>query len=468
MTIAERAVNVHDELGAGRLRHEILGVRLRHSKHDVGVETSSASTRHPHHELTYIETGEGTGQLGADLLRVRPGDVFLMPPETFHRHRDPAHFGIWALSFRTQLLRQSGFHSMSEALASGEPTRLSVPERDRAHWEARFRYLFSELNGERVPDEATVQAIVRSILLDFERISQGGGIRDISGRRRLLDAVFDYIDAHYREPVSLRDVAGEMNFSPAYLTDLVRRETGKPIHQWISERRLHAAQLSLAETDRSMATIAEDVGFRDSTYFGRLFAKRFGQTPRAWRETRRGNQDVCGSAGRWGLPPTSGAVERYACVRELGERLGELQIREDMERAVLDVTYASFAPSLAQILRRAAAKKQSTVVMQNGACDLAQFPPPYDVDGALPMVVDGQTVVAQDLLHSPQHEHRRIGQLGYHSLLIAPIMISSECVGAIRILERKSRAFSEHERLLLATIGVLAGLAMRRALPDRK
>ena len=77
------------------------------------------------------------------------------------------------------------------------------------------------------------------------------------------------------------------------------------------------------------------------------------------------------------------------------------------------------------------------------------------------MVVEGQTVVAQDLQRSPLETHRRIGYLGYRSLLIAPVMTASRCIGAVRILEREPRAFSEHERALLAMIGAISGLAMR-------
>lgn len=77
------------------------------------------------------------------------------------------------------------------------------------------------------------------------------------------------------------------------------------------------------------------------------------------------------------------------------------------------------------------------------------------------MVVAGQTIVAQDLQRSPLETHRRMGCLGYRSLLVAPVMAASRCIGAVRILEREPRAFSEHERALLAMIGVLAGLAMR-------
>ncbi len=98
-----------------------------------------------------------------------------------------------------------------------------------------------------------------------------------------LKEVFDFIDTHYYEPINLSDVAQVVGYAPAYLTDLVRRQTGKTVHQWIVERRMAQACSLLLETNQSIEQIAEAVGYRYTGCFFRQFRISFGMTPQVWR-----------------------------------------------------------------------------------------------------------------------------------------------------------------------------------------
>lgn len=101
-----------------------------------------------------------------------------------------------------------------------------------------------------------------------------------------LRQVFNFIEANYHQPIGLRDVAKALSYSPAYLTDLVRRQTGQAVHQWITKRRMVAACSLLLETNQSVEQIAETVGYRYAGCFFRQFRQSFGITPQAWRDTQ--------------------------------------------------------------------------------------------------------------------------------------------------------------------------------------
>ncbi|OWY67137.1 AraC family transcriptional regulator [cyanobacterium TDX16] len=99
----------------------------------------------------------------------------------------------------------------------------------------------------------------------------------------LLSKVFEFIEARYCDSISLREVAEAVGRSPAYLTDLVRRETGKTVLSWIVERRMAEARCLLLETGQSVEQISEAVGYFDRRHFSRLFLRFHGLTPQAWR-----------------------------------------------------------------------------------------------------------------------------------------------------------------------------------------
>ena len=103
-----------------------------------------------------------------------------------------------------------------------------------------------------------------------------------------LQEIFDYIEAHYHESISLIDVATEVGYSSAYLTDLVKRHTGTSINRWIIKRRLAAAEALLKESDYSIERIAEEIGYLNPGHFFRQFRKYVGTTPKVWRKAHRG------------------------------------------------------------------------------------------------------------------------------------------------------------------------------------
>ena len=99
-----------------------------------------------------------------------------------------------------------------------------------------------------------------------------------------LSEVFNFIEANYHQPITLSDVAVAVGYSPAYLTKLVRRQTGKTVQRWIIQRRMAAACYLLLETPEKVEEIAARVGYQCAVHFFRQFRQYQGTTPQAWRK----------------------------------------------------------------------------------------------------------------------------------------------------------------------------------------
>lgn len=96
-----------------------------------------------------------------------------------------------------------------------------------------------------------------------------------------LELVFQFIEAHYGQSITLCDVARDARYSPAYLTDLVRRETGKTVNHWIIQRRMVEVHRLLLETNQSVNQISETIGYNNPGHFFRQFRQHYGTTPQA-------------------------------------------------------------------------------------------------------------------------------------------------------------------------------------------
>lgn len=99
-----------------------------------------------------------------------------------------------------------------------------------------------------------------------------------------LSEVFEFIEAKYNKGITLCDVAKAVGYSPAYLTNKVKQETGRTVNRWIIERRMAEALLLLSTTKQSVEQIATTIGYQNTCHFFRQFRQYQGTTPQAWRK----------------------------------------------------------------------------------------------------------------------------------------------------------------------------------------
>ncbi|WP_427157760.1 response regulator transcription factor [Aliinostoc sp. HNIBRCY26] len=105
-----------------------------------------------------------------------------------------------------------------------------------------------------------------------------------------LKEVFDYIEAHYHEGITLSDVAEAVGYSAAYLTNRVAKETGDTVNGWILQRRMAAARPLLKNTDKTIEQVATALGYQNACHFSRQFRQHHGLPPKAWRKQQQSSQ----------------------------------------------------------------------------------------------------------------------------------------------------------------------------------
>lgn len=133
------------------------------------------------------------------------------------------------------------------------------------------------------PTAAAVEEWVRAVLdecLKAVEASQAALRSEVIGQAKR------YINQHFREPVSLEDVAREVHLSPFYLSRLFKEKEGVNFVDYLTRLRLEEAKKLLAQTNDTVAAIAEQVGYAEANYFSRIFRRHFGMSPSEYRERR--------------------------------------------------------------------------------------------------------------------------------------------------------------------------------------
>ena len=98
-------------------------------------------------------------------------------------------------------------------------------------------------------------------------------------------SVLRYVEEHYRDG-SLTEIAGQLHYELPSLSRLIRQKTGKNYTDLLQEKRLSQAAWLLRNTDKNVDEIANAVGYENLSYFHRLFAARYGLSPKKYRDCK--------------------------------------------------------------------------------------------------------------------------------------------------------------------------------------
>lgn len=97
-----------------------------------------------------------------------------------------------------------------------------------------------------------------------------------------------YFSSERPQTVGLPSVAycaNELNLSPNYFGDLVKKETGKTAHEFIQLKLIDEAKERIFDTNKSLSEIAYALGFKYPQHFTRVFKQYVGVTPMEYRSS---------------------------------------------------------------------------------------------------------------------------------------------------------------------------------------
>lgn len=100
---------------------------------------------------------------------------------------------------------------------------------------------------------------------------------------KLLVNYFDSQETHINGLPSVRQLAEKLHFSPKYLSDLLKQETGKSAIEHIHYHLIEKAKNLLLNSQESISEIAYQLGFEQAPSFSKLFKKKTGLSPKEYR-----------------------------------------------------------------------------------------------------------------------------------------------------------------------------------------
>jgi len=125
-----------------------------------------------------------------------------------------------------------------------------------------------------------LRCIIKEISASYDKAVDG----KMRENNRPIRIAKKYIREHYQDAITLETVSEVAGFNPTYFSSLFKKETGKNFLEFLSEIRMEQAKCLLKETNRSVASICEEVGYSDVKYFTKNFTKYSGLKPNEYRK----------------------------------------------------------------------------------------------------------------------------------------------------------------------------------------
>ena len=254
-------------------------------------------TRHDYFELLYVYSGKGLYEFQGREVVVEERDLIVINGSIHHRLSK-----VLACPFKAVV-----FYFLPDILlateTTGEDVQYLMPF---VLQDSQFPHVISRRTGIPAQGIGLINKIQGQLpaITDYKRLTARTYLKMIlvlllnhyedhltlstifDRRRRAFERLrplFDYIEGHYPEPISLSKATDLVGMSKAHFMRSFKQVTGRSFDTYLNHFRIAKAQVLLASTDKPISEVSRDVGFCDQSYFGLMFRRLIQVTPRNYR-----------------------------------------------------------------------------------------------------------------------------------------------------------------------------------------
>lgn len=236
-------------------------------------------------EICYIERGNASWWVGADVYDVKGGDVFVTWPDELHGGID-------------NVLHPCKVYWIALCLPSGSPKRylgLVGTEAQTLHQKLRklrrhftgavelarqCDRIFDALNNKSMLSSVDARCSLLALLIDVIQFSERviGSTWSPSVRQAAT-----LMQENLSDTLPLSVIAQRVGWSTSHLKRSFRQETGQTPGEYYLRARIAAAREKIMHTRVPLTEIALDFGFNSSQYLSNCFRRITGRTPKSFR-----------------------------------------------------------------------------------------------------------------------------------------------------------------------------------------
>lgn len=248
---------------------------------------------HDDAEIIYIKKGRGIVSVDLHDITVNAGDIVFILPGRLHSIRSFPNVRmeyeniIFDMEFLSSRLPERMYSEYFTPLLSGEldfPDLISPDTCKKYADAAHFLDMADDCCRDRLP---AYEIAVKGYLFCFFSALFSNckpAVSKVNDNVEKLKAVLRHVEKNYADTITIDEMASLCCFSSSHFMRFFKQTMGMPFTAYLNDYRLTLAAKALIETHRAVLDIAEGCGFENLSYFNRVFKKKYGVTPREYRQ----------------------------------------------------------------------------------------------------------------------------------------------------------------------------------------
>ncbi|EOL42651.1 AraC family transcriptional regulator [Enterococcus phoeniculicola] len=248
---------------------------------------------HKEIEIIYSIVGSVNIGVGEDIIQVNQGEIYFFSSGEPHYFLASPDSERYVFQFDLKMFDEPTLRVKEKSLVS----LFETSERHSRNWPKNteekvrkillnlYRYNEESMDGKNYLLLAELYHLIGVFYQELPETSQENSLSirrsTIHYKETLerLNKVFDYVEEHFLEPITLEEIAHFVGFSPYYFTRFFKTNTGKTFMGFLNEYRITQAKFILANEKIPMVEVAEKSGFTSVKTFHHVFKESVGLAP---------------------------------------------------------------------------------------------------------------------------------------------------------------------------------------------
>ncbi|MCY7433294.1 AraC family transcriptional regulator [Bacillus safensis] len=239
--------------------------------------------KHDYIEINYVYNGEYNQKVGNQRIKLQQGELLFLNQHIEHETQACAeediiinfiilpHFFDFIFSFLTTENRISNFliNSLYNSTQNGQFLYFKVSEVESI--QELIKKIIIEIMSPAFMSESTIKLYMGLLMVELiKHADKAEHTEDNPVQHYLIVESLKYIDEHFQS-ASLNELATKLS-QPAYaLSKEIKKATNFTFKELLQEKRLNKAKELLESTDMPIASVIDQVGYDNVSYFYRIF-----------------------------------------------------------------------------------------------------------------------------------------------------------------------------------------------------
>jgi AraC-like DNA-binding protein len=255
-------------------------------------------------ELAYIASGCGEHQYNqGEFHRISEGDVFMIEPGVEHAYRVDSQnqLLVYNILFDPSLLKTE-IEALSTVTSFIDFYYVEPFLRNKVHFNAHLSLkpyqqveiktlldrLIMEFKDKKIGYRILTKTRMIELFVFLSRYYQEieSPLKLLDTDERVMHYIQEFINIHYAQPLTLAQISQLCGMSASSFSVKFKHCIGHTFIEYRNEVRILMAQKFLTKTNLKIASISQEVGFEDLSFFNKIFKKITGLSPSDFRKRK--------------------------------------------------------------------------------------------------------------------------------------------------------------------------------------